>query len=57
MQRIRQGDKEGLREVYEAYIGYIYTIILDVLKNKENAEDVSADFFIKLWDIAGTYKP
>ena len=32
-----QGDREGLRLVYEEYIGYIYAIVLDVLKNKENA--------------------
>ena len=52
-----QGDREGLRLVYEEYIGYIYAIVLDVLKNKENAEDISTDFFLKLWHIADTYKP
>ncbi len=55
--RMAKGDKEGLRMIYEEYIGYIYAVVLDVLKNKENAEDISADFFIKLWSIAGTYKP
>ena len=50
-----QGDREGLRLVYEEYIGYIYAIVLDVLKNKENAEDISTDFFLKLWHIADTY--
>lgn len=57
IQKIRQGDKEGLRQIYEAYIGYVYAAVWDVLKNKENAEDISADFFIKLWDVAGSYKP
>ena len=52
-----QGDREGLRLVYEEYIGYIYAIVLDVLKNKENSEDISTDFFLKLWHIADTYKP
>lgn len=55
--RMAQGDKDGLRMIYEEYIGYIYAVVLDVLKNKENAEDISADFFIKLWSIAGSYKP
>ncbi len=54
---VAQGDKEGLRDIYEEYIGYIYAVVLDVLKNKENAEDISADFFIKLWQVAGSYKP
>lgn len=55
--QIVEGDKEGLSRIYEEYIGYIYAIVLDVLKNKENAEDISADFFIKLWQIADTYRP
>ena len=55
--QMANGDKEGLRLIYEEYIGYIYAVVLDVLKNKENAEDISADFFIKLWSVAGSYKP
>lgn len=55
--RMVQGDKTGLREIYEAYIGYIYRIIFEVLQNKENAEDVTSDFFIKLWDRADQFKP
>lgn len=56
MRRIRQGDKRGLQEIYEAYITLIYAIVKDVLRNKENAEDVTSDFFIKLWDKADYYQ-
>ena len=35
--RMVQGDKNALREIYEAYIGYIYRIVYDILQNKENA--------------------
>ena len=52
MSKIRQGDKQGLQEIYEAYISLIYAIVKDVLQNKESAEDVTSDFFIKLWDKA-----
>lgn len=44
MQKIRSGDKQGLQEIYEEYIGLIYAIVKDVLKSKENAEDVTSDF-------------
>lgn len=54
--KIRQGDKQGLLEIYESYIGLIYAIIMDVLQNKECAEDVTSDFFIKLWDKADYYQ-
>ena len=55
--RMVRGDKTGLREIYEAYIGYVYRIIYEVLQNKENAEDVTSDFFIRLWDKADQFKP
>lgn len=54
--KIRQGDKQGLQEIYEAYVGLIYAIVKDILKNKESAEDVTSDFFIKLWDKADCYQ-
>ncbi len=53
---IKQGDKSGLKEIYENYLAYIYSIIYRVLENKENAEDVTSEFFIKLWDIADKYQ-
>lgn len=56
MCKIRSGDKQGLQEIYEEYIGLIYAIVKDVLKNKENAEDVTSDFFIRLWDKADTFQ-
>ena len=55
--RMVRGDKLGLKEIYENYIGYIYRIVYEVLQNKENAEDVTGDFFIRLWDKAEQYRP
>lgn len=51
------GDKTGLKEIYENYLGYIYRIVYEILQSKENAEDVTSDFFIRLWDKAGQFKP
>ena len=55
--RMVRGDKFGLKEIYENYIGYIYRIIYDVLQNKEKAEDVTSEVFIRLWDKAEQFKP
>lgn len=57
MQRMRQGEKQALKEVYENYLPYIYAIVLGVVGNRENAEDVTSEFFIKLWKVSDTYKP
>ena len=56
MERMRSGDKSALHEIYEAYIGYIYTIVLQTVSNREDAEDVTSDFFMKLWRLADTYR-
>lgn len=55
--RMIQGDKTGLKEIYEAYAGYIYRIVYEVVGSRENAEDITGDFFIRLWDRAGQFKP
>ena len=57
MERMKHGDKDALKEIYVAYLGYIYHLIFSVLQNKENAEDVTSEFFIKLWDMSDRYKP
>lgn len=54
--KILGGDKSGLKEIYDAYLGYIYQIIYGVLGRKEDAEDVTSEFFIKLWQTADKYK-
>ena len=54
---MKHGDKTALKEIYEAYAGYIFHLIKGVLQSHENAEDVTSDFFIKLWDIADRYTP
>ena len=54
--RICENDKSGLRAIYEDYNPMIYSMVLSVLHNREDAEDVTSEFFIRLWDIAGTYR-
>ena len=55
--RIKGGDRGGLKDIYEAYLAYIFRAVFEILKNRENAEDVTSDFFIKLWEKAASYHP
>lgn len=52
---IQQGDKQGLKEIYTEYGKMIYQSVFQILRNKQDAEDVTSDFFMKLWKIADTY--
>ena len=54
---IRQGSAEGLKEIYECYYKLIYSVMLTMVKNRQDAEDLTSDFFLKLWDrLADAYK-
>ncbi len=57
IEAMQKGDRQGLRQIYEAYARYIYRIVYGILSNRENAEDVTSEFFIKLWEKADYYKP
>lgn len=57
MKEMQDGNKDALKGIYSDYIGYIYSCIYSVVKSKENAEDLTGDFFLKLWEISGNYKP
>ncbi len=52
---IVEGDRQGLKEIYEEYSKMIYSVVFEVLRSRENSEDVMSDFFLKLWSIANTY--
>ncbi|MCR5655628.1 MAG: RNA polymerase sigma factor [Lachnospiraceae bacterium] len=54
--KILQGDKAGLREIYDEYLSYIYRVVYGVVGRKEDAEDITSEFFIKFWQQAGKYK-
>jgi RNA polymerase sigma-70 factor (ECF subfamily) len=57
IERVKSGDRDGLKDIYEAYLPYIFRIVQEILGNRDNAEDVTADFFIKLWEKADSYRP
>lgn len=56
IKKLAKGDKQMLRAIYEAYGKLIYAVVYDLLKSREDAEDVTSEFFIKLIHVAGSYK-
>lgn len=52
---IQQGDKQGLREIYDEYGKTIYQCVFQILHNPQDAEDITSEFFLKLWKVADTY--
>ncbi|MCR5149283.1 MAG: sigma-70 family RNA polymerase sigma factor [Eubacterium sp.] len=55
MKQLAAGDRQALKEIYQEYMKLIYSVCLSMLHQKEAAEDVSSEFFIKLMKSAGTF--
>ena len=55
--KIRAGDRDGLREIYDAYGDTIYRLFLSKTHHREDAEDLTSDYFLRLWECAGEYRP
>jgi len=55
--RMANGDGHAFRELYQQTSGAVYGFALSILRNKEDAEDVMHDTFIKTYTSAITYKP
>ena len=55
--QICKNEKEGLRRIYEDYNPMIYSAVWEIVRNREDAEDLTSEFFIRLWNAADTYRP
>lgn len=57
MSAMAKGDRNSLRQIYDAYLKLIYATVYNVIGHREEAEDITSEFFIKLYSIAESYKP
>jgi len=49
LERVQKGDSEAFGELYNANIGKIYRYVLFKVRTREEAEDISADVFLRAW--------
>ena len=52
-----QGDREAFRTLYDRSSAKLFGIVLRILKNRQKAEDVLQDVYLKIWQRAGSYDP
>jgi RNA polymerase sigma-70 factor, ECF subfamily len=56
LRKAGEGDMEAFKQIYEAISGFVYSIALRVTRNKEDAEDVTQDVFLKIYDNLKNFK-
>lgn len=55
--KIAEGDKTALAQLYERTHSAVYGFALSILKNRQDAEDVTHDAYLQVWNAAGGYTP
>lgn len=56
MLRIAAGDQEAFRQLYQNTDRSIYSFILSILKNPQDAEEVMQETYMKIWTSAASYQ-
>lgn len=51
------GDREAFGRLYEDTRAAVYAMALSVLKNADDARDVTQDTFVRIWESAPQYRP
>ncbi len=54
--KVANNDLNALKEIYELSKTTIFATALSILKNKEDAEDILHDTYIKVYENASSYK-
>lgn len=56
VKKILEGDRSGLKDIYDAYGNMIYRLFLGKVHSREDAEDLTSDYFLKLWTAVEFYR-
>lgn len=57
VRRIAGGDAEALKELYRAYSHRIFGLAAHILGHNADAEEVTQDTFLRVWNSAARYDP
>lgn len=55
--RVAKRDREAFERLYESTRSIIYSYGLSILKNRQDAEDIMHDTYIKIFQSAASYQP
>ena len=55
LRRVGDGDQEAFYELYQSTDRTMYSFILSILKNPQDAEEVMQETYLKVWTSAASY--
>lgn len=57
IQRMARGDRQALAPFYDRYARLVYSLILRIVRDREEANDVLQEVFWEAWQAAEAYDP
>lgn len=54
---VANGNRDALAAIYQNARGAVYAMALSYLKNGEDAQDITQDTFVRVWEKANQYRP
>lgn len=57
VQRLRLGDEQAFRQIYDLYAGKLHAFALKLVKSPALAEDIVQDVFVIIWELRGSLDP
>jgi RNA polymerase sigma-70 factor (ECF subfamily) len=55
LERVSRRDRQAFSQFYDRYSGVLYSTVLRVLNNPDEAAEVLQEVFLQIWDKASTY--
>ena len=55
MKRIKARDADALEELYDLYNRLLFSMVISIVKKREEAEDVLQEVFVKIWNKADSF--
>ncbi len=55
--RVARGDSDAFEALYQASSSKLFAVALRILRNREQAEEVVQEAYVKIWSRAGDFKP
>ena len=55
--RVAEGEREALAELYRRTRPAVYGLALSYLRNAHDAQDLTQDVYVQVWDCAAQYRP
>lgn len=56
IERLKENDNKAFKELVSSYSNKVYNTVLSIIQNKEDAEDITQDVFIEIYNSIANFK-